>query len=73
MLTRGSDLVHGDRGLNPGGHGVHPSAHPQEVNGLVLLTDGVLCVDPGHLHVALLDGLRDTRQDEIQLSGFPRS
>lgn len=53
----GPHLAHGDSSLDSGCHGVHAGAHAQEVDGLVLLADGVLRVDPRHLHVPLLDGL----------------
>lgn len=53
-------LVHRNCSLDPRCHCIHPSAHPQEVHRLVLLSDGVLCVDPRHFHVSLLDGLETT-------------
>ena len=43
------DLSRGDGWLNPAGHSVHPGGHSQEVERLVLLTDGVLGMDPRHL------------------------
>lgn len=53
------NLAHCDSSLDPRGHSIHAGAHPQEVNGLVLLTDGILCMDPSCLHVSLLDSLRN--------------
>lgn len=59
-MTHSPDLVHSDSCLDPRGYSVHPGTHPQEVDGLVLLPDGVLCMDPGCLHITLLDSLRNT-------------
>ena len=50
-------LVHGDGSLHSCRHCVHSSAHSQEVHRLVLLSDGVLGVDPRYLRVTFLDGL----------------
>lgn len=50
-------LVHGDGGLDSRRHSVHSSAHSQEVHGLVLLSDGVLGVDPRDFRVTFLDCL----------------
>ena len=47
------DFLSCDGGLNPAGSGVHPGGHPQVVEGLVLLSDGVLRVYPGDLQVQL--------------------
>ena len=66
-LACSPDLVQCDSSLDPGRHCIHTGAHPQEVQGLMLLTDGVLCMDPGCLHVALMDGLRDTRNRSIYI------
>lgn len=62
-------LVHGDGGLHSRRHGVHPGAHSQEVHGLGLLSDGVLCVDPCHVHVTFLNSLGNNTQTHDDL-GF---
>ncbi len=43
--------------LDLGGHGVDFRRHPEVVDGLILLPDGVLRVDARPLRVALLQGL----------------
>lgn len=53
------DLVHSDSSLDSGSHSIHPCTHPQEVNGLVFLTDGIFCMDPGCLHITPLNSLWD--------------
>lgn len=63
-------LFHRDGSLDPWGHCIHPSAHPQEIHGLVLLSDGVLCVDPRHFHISLLDSLGDTQTRSTSATGF---
>lgn len=37
-LTCSPDLVHSDSSLDPWSHSIHTCTHPQEVNGLVLLS-----------------------------------
>lgn len=53
----GSYPLHGDGCLHLGGHGVHPGRHPEPVEPLVLLADGIFSINPGTLHVLLLQGL----------------
>lgn len=53
----GSYPLHGDGCLHLGGHGIHPGRHPEPVEPLVLLADGILGINPGTLHVLLLQGL----------------
>lgn len=65
-------LFHRDGSLDPWGHRIHPSAHPQEIHGLVLLSDGVLCVDPRHFHISLLDSLGDTPTGSTSATAFSR-
>lgn len=54
-------LIHRDGCLDSGSHCVHPSAHPQEIHRLVLLSDGILCMDPRNFHIPLLDSLEATQ------------
>jgi len=49
-----SNLFRCDRRLDPGCNGIDSCAHPAIVESLVLLANGVLCVDSSALHVALL-------------------
>lgn len=55
-------LVHGDGGLHSRCYSIHPRAHSQKVHRLILLSDGVLGVDPRHLHVTLLNRLGNNTQ-----------
>lgn len=50
-------LVHGHCCLHPRCHRVHSRTHPQEVDGLVLLPDGIFSVYPSNLCVAFLNSL----------------
>ena len=51
-------LPHGHGGLDPAGNRVDPACEAQEVQGLVLLPDGVRGVYPRAIVVALLQSLR---------------
>lgn len=55
-------LVHGDSSLDPGSHCIHPCTHPEEVDRLVLLPDGVFCMYSRHFHVSFLNGLGRERK-----------
>lgn len=59
-------LFHCNCSLDPCCHGVHPSAHPQIVHRLVLLSDGVLCMDPCHFRIPLLDSLEAVQSDWVK-------
>lgn len=52
-----SCLFSGDGSLNPAGDCVNPGRHPEVVEGLVLLTDGIFPVYPGNFHVTFLYSL----------------
>lgn len=54
-------LFHRDSSLDSWGHCIHPSTHSQEIQRLVFLSDGILCVDSRHFHISLLDSLEDTQ------------
>lgn len=64
-------LVHCDCSLDPCCHGINPSAHSQVVHRLVLLSDGVLRMDPGHFHIPLLDSLK-TQSCILKITGSKR-
>lgn len=55
-------LVHGDGGLHSRRHRIHPGAHSQKVHGLVLLSDGILGMDPCHIRVTFLNRLDNNTQ-----------
>ena len=52
------DLLEAHRRLHLGRDGVHARRQAQVVDGLVLLADGVLCVDTRAVRVVLHEGLR---------------
>lgn len=54
---RGSYPLHGDCCLDLGGHRIHPGGHAEPVEPLILLANGILCIDTGTLHILLLKGL----------------
>lgn len=56
------DLAHGDGCLDPGCDGVDAAAESEEVEFLVLLTDGILGVYLGYVGVVLLDSLLGERK-----------
>lgn len=62
VTQRSIYLVHRDGSLDPRCHRIYPSTHPQEVQRLALLSDGVLCMDPCHFHIAILDGLEEVQK-----------
>lgn len=62
-------LVHRNCSLDPCCHGFYPGAHPQVVHRLVLLSDGVLCMDPCHFHVPLLDSLEAAQSGSVKIFG----
>lgn len=62
-------LVHRNCSLDPCCHGFYPGAHPQVVHRLVLLSDGVLCMDPCHFHVPLLDSLEVAQSGSVKIFG----
>lgn len=64
-LTCYPDLVHSDSSLDSGCHSIHTGTHPQQVNGLVLLTDGIFCMNPACLHITFLDSLQKHRKQEF--------
>lgn len=53
----GSDLIHCNSRLDTGSNGVHSSAHPQKVDGLVLLTYCIFSMYSSNLHITFLDSL----------------
>ena len=53
-VTISPHISHLDRRLDSRCHGVHPSAHPHEVQALVLLSDSVLGVNARPLDIPLL-------------------
>ena len=52
-----TNSLHGYCCLHTRGHSVNTRGHSQEIQGLVFLTNCVLCVDASALVVALLNGL----------------
>ena len=55
------DLPCRDSCLYSGGNCIDPCWHPPVVQGLVLLTNGIFCMDFGSFHVSFLDGLKNVR------------
>ncbi len=45
------------------GHSIDSGSHSQIIQTFILLSDGVLCIYPGTLHIALLQGLDGRRAD----------
>ena len=56
-ITMATNLFGHDGTLDSAGHSINAGSHAEVVEPLVLLPDGVLRVDPGTLHVALLQRL----------------
>lgn len=51
------NLAHRNGSLHPAGHRIDPASQSQQIQPLILLADGVLCVDLCDVVVALLDCL----------------
>src|SRR5687768_5804811 len=51
---RASNLLHSNSSLNTRSNSVNSGTQTKVIKGLVLLTNCILCIDSGSLHIALL-------------------